>query len=82
MPLSAAESPRGVLGRARPFAKRPPGSNSYGKVVLKSTLQKKRQRQGQDRKLGNQLPPIFIEHLRKLGLRRLSAGLSSTNGFS
>ena len=35
MPLSAAESPRGVLGRARPFAKRPPGSNSYGKVVLK-----------------------------------------------
>ena len=28
-PLSAAESPR-------PFAKRPPGSNSYGKAVLKS----------------------------------------------
>ena len=34
MPLPAAESPHGVLGRARPFAKRPPGSNSYGKVVL------------------------------------------------
>ena len=34
MPLHAAESPRGVLGRARPFAKRPPGSNSYGKVVF------------------------------------------------
>ena len=38
MPLSAAESPRGVLGRARPFAKRPPGSNSYGKVVLIMTI--------------------------------------------
>ena len=41
MPLSAAESPRGVLGRARPFAKRPPGSNSYGKVVLNHYFFKK-----------------------------------------
>ena len=33
-PWSTAESLRGVLGRPRPFAKRPPGSNSYRRAVL------------------------------------------------